>query len=554
MAVLLVFEWLQKRDIDANKSLQKDSLVSLVFQFDREFSAFRTTLDKALLRPESTDRDEITLRFDLLQSRIVLLDDNPSIAWFAQNPDYRATYPKVKELMSRTELVLAKPVLRRDDLKDLHGRYESLSVEVRNLSMAANAQVQRLLEGQFDTMLKQNDLIVGLTVAQLVLLLLASAGLAWRHLQQAAEQAHIEQELEQRVQQRTHELQLSNQALETAMADLRSAQSQLVLSEKMASLGQLVTNIAHEINTPIGAVKSSGQTIGESVHHLLEQLPLVLSYLDAEGRKLFAELVNQVKQPAEPMSLREERALTRSVVRELEDAELDGVSFKARVMVNLRAHSNVLRYLPLLQHPQSHAIVDAANCIATVVNSADNINTSVDKVSKVVFALKAYSRSEQVGVRMDANLQEGLETVLSIYQNHFRTGITLVRDYQDQPVVFCYPDELNQVWTNLIHNAMQAMKYQGTLTLGLRTEGQFAVVSVTDTGCGIPDDIRDKIFDAFFTTKPTGEGSGLGLDIVNKIINKHNGRIELWSEVGVGSTFTVFLPIDARIAVDTSKT
>jgi signal transduction histidine kinase len=109
--------------------------------------------------------------------------------------------------------------------------------------------------------------------------------------------------------------------------------------------------------------------------------------------------------------------------------------------------------------------------------------------------------------------------------------------------VRCLPDELNQVWTNLVHNALQAMDHKGTLTVGLSREGGEAVVSIGDTGCGIPEEIRSRIFDAFFTTKAAGEGTGLGLDIVRKIVEKHQGRIEVDSEVGRGTTFTVRLPI-----------
>jgi two-component system NtrC family sensor kinase len=97
--------------------------------------------------------------------------------------------------------------------------------------------------------------------------------------------------------------------------------------------------------------------------------------------------------------------------------------------------------------------------------------------------------------------------------------------------------------TNLIHNALQAMSYNGTLTIAIRRTEREAVVSFADTGCGIPNAIRDRIFDAFFTTKPVGEGSGLGLNIVSKIIDKHQGRIEVESEVGVGTTFSVYLPL-----------
>ena len=133
--------------------------------------------------------------------------------------------------------------------------------------------------------------------------------------------------------------------------------------------------------------------------------------------------------------------------------------------------------------------------------------------------------------------------MLTIYQNQIKQGIELVRRFDELPLVPCLPDEINQVWTNLIHNALQAMGRTGTLTIGLRQEAGNALISVGDTGCGIPPELRDRIFDPFFTTKPAGEGTGLGLEIVRKIVEKHGGRIAVDSEVGRGSTFTVSLPI-----------
>jgi signal transduction histidine kinase len=145
-----------------------------------------------------------------------------------------------------------------------------------------------------------------------------------------------------------------------------------------------------------------------------------------------------------------------------------------------------------------------------------------------------------------SDVREGLETVLTIYQNQIKQNTELVRDYEDIPPVRCLPDELNQVWTNLIHNALQAMQHRGTLTLTIRRGSGEVIVGVGDSGSGIEPAIRERIFDAFFTTKPAGEGSGLGLDIVRKIIDKHGGRIELRSEVGAGTTFFVHLPISGE--------
>jgi two-component system NtrC family sensor kinase len=132
--------------------------------------------------------------------------------------------------------------------------------------------------------------------------------------------------------------------------------------------------------------------------------------------------------------------------------------------------------------------------------------------------------------------------VLTLYHNKIKHGVKVVRKYDKLPLIPCYPDELNQVWTNLIHNALYAMDYKGTLTIHVSHRDGYIVVAFTDTGKGIPDDLQAKIFEPFFTTKPQGEGSGLGLDIVKKIIDKHHGRIEVESQPG-NTTFQIILPI-----------
>jgi len=163
-----------------------------------------------------------------------------------------------------------------------------------------------------------------------------------------------------------------------------------------------------------------------------------------------------------------------------------------------------------------------------------------------VFALKTYARYDQSGEMIVANLTEGIETVLTLYQNQVKKGVEVIRHYAELPPVLCYPDELNQVWTNLIHNALQAMDYQGTLTIDVTTTiDQQAKISITDSGSGIPEELQLKIFEPFFTTKPPGEGSGLGLDIVKKIIEKHHGQIEVKSIPGQ-TTFTIYLPINLK--------
>ena len=269
----------------------------------------------------------------------------------------------------------------------------------------------------------------------------------------------------------------------------------------------------------------------------------MLDELDSEHRLHFSELIARASQPKALLTTREERAIVRTVTEQLEALGLGQARHRAGLLVQLQSYADVDAMLPLLRHPAVDRILDTAHGIATITTNADNINTAVDRVAKIIFALKSFSRFGGVQVWMASDLREGLETVLTIYQNQIKHGIELVRQFEDLPPVRCLPDEINQVWTNLVHNALQAMDHKGNLTLGLRRDGDNALVSVTDTGCGMTPEVRARIFDAFFTTKPAGEGTGLGLDIVRKIIEKHGGQIFVESEVGRGSTFTVSLPI-----------
>lgn len=346
----------------------------------------------------------------------------------------------------------------------------------------------------------------------------------------------------QELEQRSTALSESHQTIETTLNDLRLTQAHLIQSEKMASLGQLVASVAHEINTPIGAIKSSGQNIAVALDRTLESLPLVLQMLDEPFRKLFINLIHHAKETSALLTTREERTLRREVTQLLEEFEIDDARHKADILIQLRAQSAIQDYLPLLRHTDSDFILNTAQNVASIINSTSNINTAVDRVSKIIFALKSFSRMDTTSEMIPANLRDGIETILIIYQNQIKQGIELVCHYEEIEPIFCRPDELNQVWTNLIHNALQAMDYKGTLTISIYREQENAVVAIADTGSGISDKIRARIFEPFFTTKPQGEGSGLGLDITKKIIDKHQGRIEVDSVVGEGTIFKVYLP------------
>ncbi len=336
-----------------------------------------------------------------------------------------------------------------------------------------------------------------------------------------------------------------NEELSRALQQLQATQNQLIQSEKMALLGQLIAGIGHEINTPLGAIRSSIDSIAEFIEQDLEELPRFFEGLSPERREDFFALLKRASQQSIAISSKEKRRLKRTLIHQLSDRGFENADIIADTLVDLGIYDEINSFLPLLNDPNGQDILNVAYQLASLRKSANTISTATDRAAKIVFALKSYSRHDVNAERVETNIIDGIETVLTLYHNQLKQGVEVVRDYQALPPILCYPDELNQVWTNLIHNALQAMNNQGTLTLCTTCNDANLIIKITDSGCGIPQEIQQKIFDPFFTTKPSGEGSGLGLDIVQKIINKHEGEISVESIPGQ-TTFTIALPIKTK--------
>ncbi len=335
-----------------------------------------------------------------------------------------------------------------------------------------------------------------------------------------------------------------NTELAHTLEELKRTQQELIQSEKMAALGQLIAGVAHEINSPLGAIRSSVQNIADFWAEQLQQLPIFFQQLSPERQQDFFALLHKSSQETDTLSSKEKRQLKKLMQRQLELEEIDGADSLACTLLDIGICHNVERFLPLLKDSQSPNILQTAYEFATVQKSTKNIATATDRAAKIVFALKSYSRYDQSGSKAIANITDGIETVLTLYHYQIKHGVEVVRNYgTDLPSVLCYPDELNQVWTNLLHNALQAMGNKGVLKIDVKHQDNAISVSITDSGQGIPPEIMPRIFEPFFTTKPPGEGSGLGLDIVQKIMEKHQGKLEVESVPGQ-TKFTVSLPIE----------
>jgi signal transduction histidine kinase len=166
-----------------------------------------------------------------------------------------------------------------------------------------------------------------------------------------------------------------------------------------------------------------------------------------------------------------------------------------------------------------------------------------EKIMTLLQALKSYARAEQPdSPRVPTSVAQGLDTVLTLYAQARKKALEVIRNFQEVPAVEAKPDELIQVWTNLVQNALHAMDGTGVLTVGLAFQPPWVVVTIDDSGPGVPPEIRDRIFTPFFTTKGPGQGTGLGLGIVHRIVSEHGGEVEVGDAPGGGARFTVRLP------------
>lgn len=271
-----------------------------------------------------------------------------------------------------------------------------------------------------------------------------------------------------RLREMSRDVKESHTELESAYEQLRNTQAELVGSAKLATLGNLIAGVAHEINTPLGALHSNHYTIARALERLQEILE--------------DEVVDE---------------------DELED-------------------------------------------VRRIVKAIDGVtgtnNMAVDRMVKLVDSLRTFGRVDRSDIDY-ADIHEGLESTLAIVSFELREDIAVEKEYGDLPRVECYPNQIHQVFMNLIVNARQAMQGGGTLTLRTRHEDDEVVIQVADTGVGMSRETMDRIFDPGFTTKGSRMGMGLGLLITHRIIDRHAGRITVESEEGVGTTFTVRLPV-----------
>jgi signal transduction histidine kinase len=267
---------------------------------------------------------------------------------------------------------------------------------------------------------------------------------------------------------------------------LEDAQNQVIQSDKLASIGQMAAGVAHEINNPLAFALSN---LGSLETYLANLFALLDAYVDAD----------------------------------------------AAIGVAGHAALGAARKL--------RAGVDVAFLRRDTADLVAESREGLLRVKRIVQDLRDFSRGGAEEVRQTLDIHDALDRTLNIVRNELKYKAHIVREYGALPEIECVPSRLNQVFLNLLVNAGQSIDGVGTITISTGVDGDEAWIAVADTGCGIPPENLNRIFDPFFTTKPVGQGTGLGLSVSHSIVRKHGGRLDVESEVGRGTRFTIRLPL-----------
>ena len=351
---------------------------------------------------------------------------------------------------------------------------------------------------------------------------------------------------EEKTRQMNEELAEKNRKLEETIEELSRTQNKLIFAEKMAALGNLIGGIAHEINTPLGAIKASSSNIQEVVEKINIDLPWLINNASSEEINWLFKLINAADARDISVFTKEERMRKRELANLFESNNIENAQTIADTIVTLRLNQSNDDYLKLLSLPNTQSLLQMLKVLFSLKRNANNIFVSVEKASKVVRALKNYIYKNNQGEYEATNLIETIDTVLILTANIIKHSKTeIVTHFGSIPLVFCKQDEMCQVWTNIITNAIQAMGEGGILEITTEfLDDKIIRVCFKDNGPGIPDNIKPRIFEPYFTTKGKGIGTGMGLDISRQIIDNHNGKLYFESQTGAGTTFYVEVPIN----------
>jgi signal transduction histidine kinase len=454
-------------------NLMKDSLQGLNHQISTTLQLIQQQIDsinaqKELLKLHNTEiesdkkeinaqKSEILNKKELIDKQQLLLDQQ-----------------KVSMVEHKSELEEQKLYIN-NQLKEINKSkllLDSLKTEI-------DKQHNEL--GQRDAIIQHQRITVILAFATGILSLIILISL-FRGYRNKVKKNKILTEQKEQIEKINNKLEITNKSLYGTITRLNETQSQLVASEKMASLGVLTAGIAHEINNPVNFIYTGINSLSKDINELTLIFNEILQKVNASGDEKIIASINEID--------------------------------------NYEELNEILEIIP---------------------QTIDDIKVGAERASDIIKGLRNFSRIDKDSMQF-VDIHEGIDSSLLLLRNKFKNHISVVKEYSQLPTIECYPGKLNQAFMNIISNAIDAIEVEGKITIRTSVEDDYVNIQIEDSGKGIAPEVIDKIFDPFFTTKSVGQGVGLGLSITFGIIKEHNGKIDVKSEINRGTIFTISLP------------
>lgn len=349
--------------------------------------------------------------------------------------------------------------------------------------------------------------------------------------------------LKRELEEKRGEIGTLNSIIEKRFSEISEAQTFFTKNQKTAASNQLVIGISHELNTPLGAIISSNRSLNLKLNNIIANFSKIFSSISDEDADFINKTLSEIIENKLYIDLGMNYTEKKMILKKYENIPVEDKEYFIEQLINTGIYQYEDLTFKLIELRNYKNIFKIITEFSDFIRLTNIINVATDKASSVIKALRVYAgMDDREDKKIPINITEDIDSVLLLYHSQMKDNISVVKNYRSDKKIIGNRHRLNQVWVNLINNALQAMDYNGKLTITIEDDGEYITISFNDTGIGISESDKNFIFNPFFTTKKSGEGIGLGLNLSKDIIEEHKGTIFFNSQKG-NTTFFVRLKI-----------